>query len=115
MMSVQDFLELHDSGHDFSEKEMSYIFNMDLEAGDGDFVFLVEETYGEPRRWTRNHTRYICINGRYFGIVADEALTELQDTSYWGNPLEFSKDTITETVVVTRNIWTTIPQKERKE
>ena len=115
MMSVQDFLELYDSGHDFSEKEMGYIFDMYLEEGDGDFIILVEETYDEPRRWTRNHTRYLCINGRYFVVVADEALTELQDTSYWGQPQELLKDTITETVVVTRNVWTPLPRIRRKE
>ena len=115
MMSASDFLELYDTGHRFSEKEMDYIVNMELEEGDEDCVCLIEENYGEPRRWTRTHTRYIFINGRYFVVVADEALTELQDTSYWGEPQEMSIDTITETVVVTRNIWTPIPRKERKE
>ena len=72
----------------------------------------IEDEYDEPRRWQRNHTKWVKINGRYFELNADEALTELQDTDYWRQPQEVSYQQVTRTITVTENQWTYIERKK---
>ena len=113
MLTAKQFLKLYDEGYEFSEKELSDIFWLDFDEDEDDDanVRLIEEEYDEPRRWQRNHTRWISVNERFFEVNCDEALTELQDTDYWQQPKEVNWQQVTRTVVVTENVWTYVERK----
>jgi hypothetical protein len=110
-MTVKEFLSRYDAGDQFNEDELKDIFWLDFEEDEDDNTGLVEEDYDEPRRWSRNHTVWVSINGRYFELNADEGLTELQDTTYWQQPQEVSLKQVTRTIVVTENQWNSIERK----
>ena len=112
-MTVKEFLTRYDAGENFNEDELKNIFWLDFEGDSDDIAREVEEEYDEPRRWQRNHTKWVEINGRYFELNADEALTELQDTDYWRQPQEVSLRQVTRTIVVTENEWTDIERKKQ--
>lgn len=114
-MTVKEFLQRYDAGDTFNENELKDIFWLDFEEDEDDIVNRVEEEYDEPRRWQRNHTIWAEINGRYFELNADEALTELQDTEYWLQPREVSLKQVTRTIVVTENEWTYIERKNNEK
>lgn len=105
-MTVKEFLNKYDEGVQFEEKELENIFDLDFDEDDDDTVRLVEEEYDEPRRWTRNHTRWVSINERFFELNADEALTELQDNYYYIQPQEVNWTQVTKTITITENQWT---------
>ena len=107
-MTIKEFLKQYNEGKRFSENELRDIFELDLEEEENDTIYEVEEEYDEPRRWSRNHTRWANINGRYFELNADEGLTELQDNSYYIQPQEVSLKVVTRTIVVTENEWSYI-------
>ena len=111
MLTPKQFLKLYDEGYEFSERELCDIFWLDFDEDDDDNVRLIEEEYDEPRRWQRNHTRWISVNERFFEVNADEALTELQDTDYWCQPKEVNWQQVTRTVVITENVWTYVERK----
>lgn len=111
-MKVKEFLSRYDAGERFEEHELKDIFWLDFEEDEDDNTRVVDEEYDEPRRWQRNHTEWVEINGRYFELNADEALTELQDTDYWRQPQEVSLKQVTRTIVVTENEWTYIERKK---
>lgn len=104
-MTVKEFLTRYDAGEEFSEHELHDIFWLDFEEDETDEVCRIEEEYDEPRRWSRNHTQWVKINGRFFELNADEGLTELQDTNYWEQPKEVSLTQVTKTITVTGNQW----------
>lgn len=107
-MTVKEFLNRYDSGEDFDEQDLEEIFDLDFDEDDDDRVFVIEEEYDEPRRWQRGHTVWAEINGRCFELNADEALTELQDTSYYIQPQEVMRKQVTRTIVVTENEYSYI-------
>lgn len=109
-MTVREFLNRYDNGEDFNERELRDIFELDLEEDKGDILREIEEEYDEPRRWQRGHTRWVEINGRFFELNADEALTELQDTDYYIQPREVTCKQVTRTIVVTENEYSYIPR-----
>lgn len=111
MMTVKEFLSRYDEGEGFDEYELKDIFWLDFDQEDDDTCTLIESEYAEPRRWQRNHTKWVEINGRYFELNADEALTELQDTDYWCQPQEVSFKQETKVITVVKNIWTPIERK----
>ena len=111
-MTIKEFLARYDEGEDFDEYELKDIFWLDFDQEDDDTCTLIESEYDEPRRWQRNHTKYVEINGRYFELNADEALTELQDTQYWCQPQEVSFKQETKIITVVENIWTPIERKK---
>lgn len=111
-MTVKEFLSRYDAGEDFNEHELKDIFWLDFEGDEGDDCHLVDEEYDEPRRWSRNHTCWVSINGRYFELNADEGLTELQDTEYLCQPQEVNLTQVTRTIVVTENQWNYIERKK---
>lgn len=111
MMTVKEFLARYDEGERFDEHELKDIFWLDLLEDEDDNCTLIESEYGEPRRWQRSYTRWVNINGRFFELNADEALTELQDTDYWQQPQEVSFRQETKVITVVENIWTPIERK----
>lgn len=111
MMTVKEFLQRYDAGENFDEHDLKDIFWLDLLVDEDDFYETIEDEYDEPRRWQRNHTKWVKINGRCFELNADEALTELQDTEYWCQPQEVSWKQVTRTITVTENQWTYIERK----
>lgn len=110
-MTVKEFLEIYDNKEGFDEDELREIFNGNLKKEEGDSISVIEEDYGEPRRWSRYHYQYLKINDRYFYTVCDEGLTEYQDNYYDIQPQEVSLKVETKTIVVTENIWTPIERK----
>lgn len=106
MMTVKEFLSRYDEGKNFNERELKEIFNLDFDEDEEDTVRLVEEEYGEPRLWSRNHTRWVSINERFFELNAVEGLTEYQGTEYWEQPKEVNWTQVTRTITVTENQWT---------
>lgn len=111
MMKVKEFLARYDAGENFNERELEDIFYLDFDEDENDTCCVVEEEYDEPRRWNRNHTRWVNINERFFELNADEALTELQDTEYWRQPQEVNWTQVTKTITVTENQWTYVERK----
>ena len=107
-MTVKEFLRRYDASETFNENELRDIFECDLEEDHDDVVYVVEEEYDKPRRWSRNHTEWVSFNGRYFELNADEGLTELQETNYWEQPKEVKLQKVTRTIVVTENEWSYI-------
>ena len=107
-MTVKDFLKRYDDGECFDEKELEIIFDLDFDEDNEDTVRIIEEEYDEPRRWTRNHTRWVSINERFFELNAEDALTELQDNYYYIQPQEVNWTQVTKTITVTENQWTYI-------
>ena len=105
-MTVKEFLKRYDDGEHFDEKELEIIFDLDFDEDDDDIIAIIEEEYSDPRRWTRLHLRWVNINERFFELVADEALTELQDNHYDRQPREVKLTQVKRTVVVTENEWT---------
>ena len=114
MMTVKEFLARYDAGENFDERELQDIFWLDflVDEDEDDICETIEEEYDEPRRWQRNHTKWVKINGRFFELNADEALTELQDTDYWRQPQEVNWTQVTRTITVTENQWTPIERKQ---
>lgn len=110
-MTVKEFLSRYDAGDQFNEDELKDIFWLDFEEDTDDNTKVVEEEYDEPRRWSRNHTIWVDVNGRYFELNADEGLTELQDNEYWQQPQEVSLKQVTRTIVVTENQWSYIKRE----
>ena len=111
-MTVKEFLSRYDEGERFEEKELEEIFDCDFDEESDDHCYIVEDKYDEPRRWQRSHWRWVKINGRYFAVHCDEALTELQDTEYYRQPQEVSFKQETKVITVVENIWTPIERKE---
>ena len=107
-MTAKQFLERYDNGENFKEGELQDIFYLDFEGDDNDVLRVIEEKYGEPRRWNRRCTRWVEINGRFFELDADEALTELQDTEYYIQPKEVTYKQVTRTIIVTENEYSYI-------
>ena len=112
MMRVKEFLARYDAGENFDERELQDIFWFDFLEDEDDTCESIEEEYDEPRRWQRNHTKWVKINDRYFELNADEALTELQDTNYWRQPQEVIMTQETRVITVTENIYTPIERKK---
>ena len=107
-MTVKEFFERYDNGEVFDERELEDIFYLDFDNDNDDKVYIIEEEYDEPRRWSRFHTRWVEINGRFFELNADEGLTEYQDTEYMIQPQEVTCKQVTRTIVVTENEYTYI-------
>ena len=110
-MTVKEFLNRYDNGENFNERDLGRIFELDFEEEDDDNMTFIEEEYGEPRRWQRGHTVWVEINGRCFELNADEALTELQDTSYYIQPKEVIRKQVTRTIVITENEYSYIKRE----
>lgn len=88
-MTIKEFLKRYDEKDIFDEYELKQLFNCDFDFSDtGDEYKIVEEIYGENRRWSRMVELYVCINGRYFCFYCDEGLTEHQENEYWQQPEE---------------------------
>lgn len=111
MMTVKEFLARYDAGENFDERELQDIFWLDFLEDEDDICETIEDEYDEPRRWQRNHTKWVKINGRCFELNADEALTELQDTDYWRQPQEVIMTQETRVITVVENIYTPIERK----
>lgn len=111
MMTVKEFLWRYDTGENFDEHDLEDIFWLNFLEDEDDICETIEDEYDEPRRWQRNHTKWVKINGRYFEVNADEALTELQDTNYWRQPQEVTLEQVTRTITVIENQWTYIERK----
>lgn len=112
-MTVKEFLKRYDEGDEFNETELRDIFWLDFDEDAEDTCRLIEEEYGEPSRWTRDHTRWVSINERFFELNRDEGLTELQDTNYWLQPQEVNWTEVTRTITVTENQWTPVERKKK--
>ena len=110
-MTVKEFLSRYDAGERFEEEELKDIFWLDFDQEDDDTCTLIEDEYDEPRRWQRSHLRWVKINGRFFEVHCDEALTELQDTEYYIQPQEVSFKQETKVITVVENVWTPIERK----
>ena len=111
MMTVKEFLARYDKCENFNERELKDIFYLDFLEDEDDICEIIEDEYDEPRRWQRNHTKWVKINGRYFELNADEALTELQDTDYWRQPQEVIMTQETRVITVVENVYTPIERK----
>ena len=111
-MTVKEFLNRYDNGEDFDERDLEDIFELDFDEDNDDNITVIEEEYDEPRRWSRFHTRWVEINGRFFELNADEGLTEYQDTEYMIQPQEVSYKQVTRTIVVTENEYSYIERKK---
>ena len=112
MMTTKEFLERYDNEERFNEAELETIFELDFYDDEDDKVYIIEEEYDEPRRWSRFHTRWVEINGRFFELNADEGLTEYQDTEYMIQPQEVTCKQVTRTIVVTENEYSYIERKK---
>jgi hypothetical protein len=110
-MTVKEFLNRYDNKEVFNEDELREIFNGDLDEEEGDYISVIEESYGEPRRWSRFHHQYLKINDRYFYTLSDEGLAECQDSYFDFQPKEVGLKVETKTIVVTENVWTPIERK----
>lgn len=113
MMTVKEFLKRYDAGDKFNERELDNIFWLDFDEDEDDTCRLIEEEYGENRRWSRSYTRYVSINERFFELTADEGLTEYQETSYWDQPREVNWTSVTKTITVTENQWTYVERDNK--
>ena len=111
-MTVKEFLNRYDNEEHFDERELEDIFCLNFDNDNDDKVYIIEEEYGEPRRWSRFHTRWVEINGRFFELNADEGLTEYQDTEYMIQPQEVTCKQVTRTIVVTENEYSYIERKK---
>ena len=111
-MTVKEFLNRYDNEDHFDEQDLETIFDLDFHEDEDDKVYIIEEEYDEPRRWSRFHTRWVEINGRFFELNADEGLTEYQDTEYMIQPQEVTYKQVTRTIVVTENEYSYIERKK---
>ena len=107
-MTAKEFLNRYDNGEYFNERELEDIFHLEFHEDEEDKICIIEEEYDEPRRWSRFHTRWVEINGRFFELNADEGLTEYQDTEYMIQPQEVTCKQVTRTIVVTENEYSYI-------
>lgn len=87
-----DFLKRFDRGEEFGEeelKEFSYGFRK------------VDEIEGDEHRWYRVMQTIIEIGERYFSIVWQKGLTEMQENVFPYQPKEVVKKVYEKTIEVT--------------
>ena len=63
---------------------------------------------GDDRRWSRTITSYIQLGERWFEIQWEEGLTEVQENSYYDQPVEVALETWEEIIPehkITLNKW----------
>ncbi len=65
------------------------------------FYYEVDKTVGENRRWCREVRSIIELCNRYFCIVWDEGLTEMQENGFYNQPYEVEKHTYEKVITVT--------------
>lgn len=88
-----DFLEKYDRGEKFSEGELKeFVFELLEWAG---------EKEGEEHRWYRKVQTIVKVGERYFSILWNRGLTELQENEFPYQPKEVIKKTYEKTIEVT--------------
>lgn len=95
-----NFIELFDSGYQFTEKELA------------DLVFdnrIVTEIEGEEHRWTRSMRTIFINEGRYFSVWWQRGLTECQDCEYLQQPEEVRREEKEVTITVVD--WVPVSQE----
>lgn len=89
----------------FEEEMIKKIDNGELLTSDElkELVFdgkEIDKEYGENRRWSRSVVSIIEICERYFSILWDEGLTEIQENEFYEQPVEVEKKEYDKTIHV---------------
>lgn len=63
--------------------------------------FEIDRIEGDDRRWSRTITSICELDGRYFKLVWEHGLTEMQENEYYNQPYEVKKHTYEKTITVT--------------
>lgn len=88
-----------DKGETLTDEEIEKFYNE---------TSHVSEERGENERWTRPVTTIVEACGRYFRILWDEGLTEMNSDNFFEQPTEVTKHTYEKTIVVTVTEWNEI-------
>lgn len=95
------------NGEELSEEELSDIA---YECVRGFSDYIVEEE--EDRRWFRSvSTFFKTDDGRWFCLVWEKGLTEIQDDEFWEQPYEVKREV--KKVVTKVNVWTPVKKEEK--
>ena len=73
--------------------------------------FEIECTEGDDRRWSRSMGSICQVRDRFFEVQWDKGLTEMQENSYYNQPIEVIKQTREELIpahIVTIIEWVAV-------
>jgi hypothetical protein len=91
-----EMLNKIDNGVDLTKSELSYLV----------FDYEEDTEEGENRRWSRSNETICKLGDRYFSVIWEEGLTEMQDNEFYNQPIEVKKETKRKTITVTN--WVAI-------
>lgn len=80
-----------DNGESLTERELSRLITL----------YEVESKKGDNRRWSRTVESIVELSGRFFRVIWEQGLTEMQEDSFSNQPVEVVKHTYEKTIVVT--------------
>ena len=80
-LTDEQILEMLISHEEFDERELKDLIN----------IYEFDTVEGEDRRWSRTNQSFLKIKERYFVIVWEEGLTEMQQNDYNNQPYEVIK------------------------
>ena len=67
--------------------------------------YSIEDSRGENRRWSRTVTSIVELNDRFFAIVWEEGLTEMQENSFYDQPYEVELNEYEKVQVIKVREW----------
>ena len=78
MINIDEVIKAIDAGKELDENTLC----------DLAYYYGIDDEYGENRRWSRWRKTILNLNGRYFALVWDEGLTEMQSDEFYEQPYE---------------------------
>ena len=99
-MENEEFIKKYDNKERFSDNELSrLVWEMNE----------VDEIRGENRRWSQSVETIFEVEGRYFSLMWENGLTEMQENEFYDQPVEVE---LVEKVV-TKTVKNWVPKENK--